>query len=83
MNFSQRTLFYTTTQIRVNIEAAKVSPLSTGKVDNYELRTDEEKLPSNESRIIEEAPSTCYSLSKAIEKQIKAIEDQGIKQVEV
>ena len=32
-------------------EAAKMSALSSGKIDNYEYLTDKEKLPSHQSRI--------------------------------
>ena len=41
-----------------------------------------EILPSGQSRIIEQAKSTYSPLGKTFEKQIKTIEDQGIKQVE-
>ena len=36
----------------------------------------------DQSRIIEQAKFTYFPLGKAYEKQIKAVEDQGIKQVE-
>ena len=39
-------------------------------------------LPSDKSRIIEQAKSKHYALGKAFEKQIKTMEDQGIKQAE-
>ena len=39
-------------------------------------------MPSDQSRVIEQAKSTYSPLGKAFEKQIKTIEDQGIKQVE-
>ena len=39
-------------------------------------------MPSNQSRIIEQAKFSCSPLDKAFEKQIKTIEDQEIKQVE-
>ena len=39
-------------------------------------------MPSDQSRIIEQAKFTYSPLSKAFKKQIKTIEDQGIKQVE-
>ena len=55
--------------------------LSSEKIDKYEYLTGEEKLPSDQSRIIEQARLTYSPLSKVFEKQIK-IEDQGIKQVE-
>ena len=38
-------------------------------------------LPSNQRQIIEQAKFTYSTLGKAFEKQIKTIEDQGIKQV--
>ena len=45
--------------------------------------TGEEVLLSDQSRIIEQVKSTYSPLDKTFEKQIKTIEDQGIKQVEV
>ena len=39
-------------------------------------------LPSNQSRLIEEAKFIYSDLGKAFEKQLKTTEDQGIKQVE-
>ena len=42
---------------------------------------DEETLPSNQCTIIEQAKFTYSHLGKALEKQIKAIEDQGEKQI--
>ena len=38
--------------------------------------------PSDQSGIIEQAKFTYFPLGKAFEKQIKTIEDEGIKQVE-
>ena len=38
-------------------------------------------LPSYQSRIIEKAKFTYSPLGEALEKQIKTIEDQGIKQI--
>ena len=66
-------------QYNINREAAKIS---SGKIDKYEYLTGEETLPSNEQQIIEQAKFTYSLLGKAFEKQIKAIEDQGEKQVE-
>ena len=68
-------------QYNINKEAAKISALSSGKIDKYEVLTAEEILPSDESRIIEQAKFTYSSLLKAFEKQIKKIEDQGEKQI--
>ena len=65
-----------------NTEAAKVSALSSGKTDKYHFFTGEEILPSDESRIIEQAKFTYSPLGKTLEKQIKTVADQGTKQVE-
>ena len=69
-------------QYNINREAPKISALSSGKIDKYEYVTGEEILPSDQSRIIEEAKFAYSPLGKAFEKQIKIIEDQGIKQAE-
>ena len=50
--------------------------LSSGKIDKFESLTDEETLPSNQSRIIEQTKFAYSPLGKAFEKQIKTIEDQ-------
>ena len=49
-------------------EAAKISALLSGKIDKYEYLTSEEILPSDQSRIIEQAKFTYSPLSKAFEK---------------
>ena len=69
-------------QYDINRRAAKISTLSSDKVDKYEFLTVEEILSSDQSRIIEQAKFTYSPLGKLFEKQIKTIEDQGIKQVE-
>ena len=63
-------------QYDINREAAKISALSSGKIDWYEYLTGEEILPSNQQQIIEQAKLTYSPLGKAFEKQTKAIEDQ-------
>ena len=68
-------------QYDINREAAKISALSSGKIDKYEYLTGEEILPSNQQQIIEKAKFTYSPLGKAFEKQIKTIEDQGEKQI--
>ena len=68
-------------QYDINREAAKISALSSGKIDKYEYLTGEEILPSNQQQIIQQAKFTYFPLGKAFEKQIKTIEDQGKKQV--
>ena len=66
-------------QYDINREAAKISALSSGKIDKYEYLTGEEILPSDQSRITEQAKFTYSSLGKAFEKQIKTTEEQGRK----
>ena len=64
-------------QYDINREAAKISALSSGKIDKYEYLTGEEILPSNQQQIIEQAKFTFSPLGKAFKKQIKRIEYQG------
>ena len=68
-------------QYDINREAAKISDLSSGKLDKYEYLTGEEILPSNQQQLIQQAKFNYSALGKAIEKQRKTIEDQGEKQV--
>ena len=68
-------------QYDINREAAKISALSSGKIDKYEYLTGEEILPSNQQQIIEQAKFTYSPLGKAFEKQIKTIQGQGEKQI--
>ena len=65
----------------INKEATKISTLSPGKIHKYEYLTGEDILPSNQQQIIEQAKFTYSPLGKAVEKQIKTIEDQGVKQI--
>ena len=67
-------------QYDINREAAKISALSSGKLDKYEYLTGEEILPSNQQQIIQQAKFNYSPLGKAIEKQIKTIKNQGEKQ---
>ena len=66
-------------QYDINREAAKISALSSGKIDKYEYLTGEEILPSDQRRVIEQAKLTYSLLGKALEKQQqkKTIEDPG------
>ena len=66
----------------INRDAAKISALSSGKIDKYEYLTGKEILPSNQQQIIEQAKFTYSPLRKAFEKQTKTIKDQGKKQVD-
>ena len=70
-------------QYDINREAAKISALSSGKIDKYEYLTGEEILPSNQRQIIEQTKFTYSPLQKVFEKQTKTIEDQGEKQIKV
>ena len=62
-------------------EAAKISVLSSGKIDKYEYLTGEGILPSNQKQIIEQAKFTYSPQEKAFENQIKTIDDQEEKQI--
>ena len=69
-------------QYDINREAAKISALSSGKLDKYEYLTGEEILPSNQQQIIQQAKFNYSPLGKALEKQVKTIKDQEEKQVD-
>ena len=56
-------------------KAAKISPLSSRKIDRYEYLAGEEVLPVDQSRVIKQA-----NFKFAFQKEIKTIEDQGEKQ---
>ena len=58
-------------QYDINIEAAKISALSSDKIDQYEYPTGEEILPSNQQQIIEPAEFTYSPLGKAFKKQTR------------
>ena len=60
-------------QYDINREAAKISALSSGKIDKYEYLTGEEILPSNQRQIIEQAKFTYSSLGKAFENKQKLL----------
>ena len=68
-------------QYGINREAAKISALSSGKLDKYEYLIGEEILPFNQQQIIEPAKFTYSPLGKAFKKQTKTIEDKGEKQI--
>ena len=63
----------------INREAAKISALSSVKIDKYKYLTGEEILLSDESRIIEQANFTFLSLGKTMKNNWKTRK----KQVEV
>ena len=57
----------------INRETAQISALSSDKIDKYEYLTVEKILPSDQSRIIEQAKFIYSLLGKAFEKQIKRL----------
>ena len=59
-------------QYVINREAAKISALSSGKIDKYEYLTGEEILPSNKQQIIEQAKFT-FPSGKAFENKQKPL----------
>ena len=73
---------YEKPQYDINREAAKISALSSDKINEYEYLTGEDILPSNLQQITEQARFTYSPLGKAFEKQIKTIEDKGQKQID-
>ena len=65
-------------QYDINTEAAKISALSSGKIDEYEYLTGEKILQSNHIQqiyLLEQAKFTYSPLGKVFEKQGKTIED--------
>ena len=70
-------------QYNINTEAAKISSLSSRKLHKYEYLTGEDILPSNPQQIIEQTKFNYSPLGNAFDKQIKAIEYQRKKQVDV
>ena len=67
-------------QYNINREAAKMSGLSSGKIDKHEFLTGDEILPPDQKTVIEQAKITYSPLGKVFEKQIKTIEDEEEKQ---
>ena len=59
-------------EYNINRGAAKISALSSGKIDKHEYLTGKEVLPSDQSRIIEQAKVTHSPLRKAFEEQLKS-----------
>ena len=58
-------------QYDVNREAAKISTLSSGKIDKHEYLTGEEILPCGLSQIIQQAKFTYSLFGKALENKQK------------
>ena len=68
-------------QYHINRETAKISTLSSSKINKYEYLTGEEILPSNQKQIIELSKFTYSTLGKPFEKQTKTIGEQGKNQI--
>ena len=62
-------------------ETAKISGLSSGKIDKYEYFVDEEILSSSPIQIIQQAKFNYSPLERALEKQTKTMSDQGDKKI--
>ena len=69
-------------QYDINREATKISAASSANLHKYEYLTGEDILPSNQQQIIEQTKFTYSPFAKALDKQIKTVEDQGKKQVD-
>ena len=54
-------------QCDINREAAKISALLSDKFERREYLSDEEMLPTDHSRIIEQAKLNYYNLGKSLE----------------
>ena len=59
-------------QHNINKEAAKISVLSSRKINKFEYVTDKEMLPYNRSQMIEQAKFTYSPLRKALKKQTRS-----------
>ena len=68
-------------QYDINREAAKISALSSGKIDKHEYLTNKEIFPPDQRKVIEQAKFEYSPLGKALEKQTKTIQDQVKKQI--
>ena len=58
-------------QYDINREAAKISALSSGKIDKYKCLTGEEILPSHQRKVVEQAKFTYSTLGKFFGKTNK------------
>ena len=68
-------------QYDINREAAKISALSSGKIEKYEYLTVEEIFPFNQQQMIEPAKFNYSPLGKAFEKPTETIKDQAEKEI--
>ena len=56
-------------QYDINRKAAKISALSSGKIEQYEYLAGEEIQPSDQRRVIQQANFTYFPLGKAFQQQ--------------
>ena len=63
-------------QYNIKRGAAKISALSSVKINKYEYLTGEEMLPSDQRQMMKQAKFTYSSLGKALEKQVKKLRTQ-------
>ena len=66
-------------QCNIDREAAKISALSSGKIDKYEHLAGEELLPPDQRRVTDQDKFAYPPLRKTFEKQTKTNEEQGKK----
>ena len=69
-------------QYDIDREAAKISALSSGKIDKRKYLTGQKVLCSNQRQVIEQAKFTNSPLGKAFKKQTRIIVEQGREQNE-
>ena len=65
-------------QYDINKETAKMSTLSPCKTNKYKYLTGEEILPSDQSRVIEQAKFTYLPPETALKKQTKTLKNKKI-----
>ena len=58
-------------QYDINRKAAKISALSSGKIEQHEYLAGEEIQPSDQRRVIQQANFTYFPLGKAFQQQTK------------
>ena len=73
---------YEKLQYDINRELAKISVLSSRKIDKHEYLTGEEILPPDQRTVVEQATFAYSPLRKSFEKQSKTIEQLGKKQID-
>ena len=64
-------------QYDINREAAKISALSSGKIDTYQYLSGKEMLPSNQQQMIQQAKFTYSLLEKASKNKQKQLNIKG------